>query len=118
MTYGELSEFGILRKVEKLGPLGTYLRLLFKWRDRGLGPREIAEKTMRFYRYYAINRNKATIITPSVHMSGYNPDDNRHDERPFLYNTAWPWQFDKIRAYAEDLEEKLHQKKDQGRKGD
>ncbi|KAK7927948.1 NAD+ synthase (glutamine-hydrolyzing) [Apiospora marii] len=50
----------------------------------------IAEKVMRFFRnvrhIYAINRHMATIITPSVHTSAYDPDDNRHDLRPFLYN--------------------------------
>lgn len=46
MTYAELSAFGILRKVEKLGPWSSYLRLLSMWRDRpGFGPREIAEKS-------------------------------------------------------------------------
>ncbi|KAK8028820.1 NAD+ synthase (glutamine-hydrolyzing) [Apiospora marii] len=50
----------------------------------------IAEKVMRFFRnvrhIYAINRHMAKIITPSVHTSAYDPDDNRHDLRPFLYN--------------------------------
>lgn len=64
-----------------------------------------------FYRNYALNRHKATIITPSVHLSGYNPDDNRHDLRPFLYNISWPWQFGKIRENVEILEKKLAEKK-------
>ncbi|TAQ88217.1 hypothetical protein B7494_g3469 [Chlorociboria aeruginascens] len=85
LTYDELSTFGILRKVDKLGPWSAYLRLLGQWKTRpGYGPRRIAEKTMRFYRFYAMNRHKATIITPSIHLSAYNPDDNRHDLRPFL----------------------------------
>jgi NAD+ synthase (glutamine-hydrolysing) len=61
----------------------------------------------KFFRFYAINRHKATIITPSIHLSAYNPDDNRHDLRPFLYVVNWPWQFAKIDAHVEDLEEKL-----------
>lgn len=53
MTYAELSVFGILRKVEKLGPWSAYLRLLSEWRDRpGYGPRQIAEKVYRFYSKY------------------------------------------------------------------
>lgn len=105
LTYSELSDFGILRKVDKLGPWSAYLRLLSQWKERpGFGPREIAEKVFRFYRFYAINRHKATIITPSVHLSAYNPDDNRHDLRPFLYVVNWPWQFNKIRRHVEEME--------------
>ncbi|KAI0472624.1 glutamine-dependent NAD(+) synthetase with GAT domain-containing protein [Xylariaceae sp. FL0804] len=112
MTYEELSVFGILRKVDKLGPWSTYLRLLSDWKHRpGYGPRQIAEKVMRFFRFYAINRHKATIITPSVHLSAYNPDDNRHDLRPFLYVVNWPWQFGKIRDHVDMLEKKMAEKK-------
>ena len=102
----------ILRKVDKLGPWSAYLRLLSDWKDRpGYGPRQIAEKVFRFYRYYAINRHKATIVTPSIHLCSYNPDDNRHDLRPFLYVVDWPWQFRKIRAHVEELEKGLAKKK-------
>ncbi|CAI4213851.1 unnamed protein product [Parascedosporium putredinis] len=112
MSYDELSVFGILRKVDKLGPWSAYLRLLSDWRDRpGYGPRQIAEKVFRFYRYYAINRHKATINTPSIHLCPYNPDDNRHDLRPFLYVVDWPWQFRKIRAHVEKLEQGLATRK-------
>lgn len=103
-TYDELSQFGILRKVEKLGPWSTYQRLLVDWHERpGFDRRKIADKVMRFFRFYSINRHKAVILTPSPHLSAYNPDDNRHDLRPFLYVVDWPWQFKKIR---EDLEER------------
>jgi NAD+ synthase (glutamine-hydrolysing) len=114
MTYAELSVFGILRKIEKCGPWSAYLRLLSDWKHRpGYegSPSKIAEKVMRFYRFYAINRHKATIITPSVHLSGYNPDDNRHDLRPFLYVVDWPWQFGKIRAHVAELEAKMKESK-------
>ena len=51
-AYEELSVFGILRKVEKLGPWSTYLRLLGQWMDRpGMTPKKIAEKTTHFYRF-------------------------------------------------------------------
>ncbi|RMZ76836.1 hypothetical protein DV738_g4770, partial [Chaetothyriales sp. CBS 135597] len=108
LTYDELSTFGVLRKVEKLGPWSCYLRLLVEWRDRpGFGPQEVANKVIRFFRYYAINRHKSTVLTPSIHMSAYNPDDNRHDLRPFLYVIDWPWQFNKIRSHASSLVERL-----------
>ena len=59
------------------------------------------------FSFYAINRHKATVITPSIHLSAYNPDDNRHDLRPFLYVVNWPWQFGKIMAHVEELEKKI-----------
>ncbi|KAI5464958.1 NAD+ synthase [Mariannaea sp. PMI_226] len=112
LTYAELSTFGILRKVEKLGPWSSYLRLLVEWQDRpGFGPQEIAAKVIRFFRFYAINRHKSTVLTPSVHLSPYNPDDNRHDLRPFLYVVNWPWQFDKIRDHADKLVQALAEKR-------
>lgn len=40
-------------------------------------------------RYYAINRHKATVLTPSYHAENYSPDDNRYDHRQFLYNIMW-----------------------------
>ncbi|KAI0514344.1 NAD+ synthase [Xylaria bambusicola] len=107
LTYKELSVFGELRSIEKLGPWSCYLRLLGLWKERNLTPGQIAEKCMRFFRNYALltpGNSKATIITPSVHMSAYNPDDNRHDLRPFLYVVNWPYQFDKIKKHAEHLE--------------
>ncbi|PFH55100.1 hypothetical protein XA68_10749 [Ophiocordyceps unilateralis] len=111
MTYEELSVFGVLRKVDKLGPWSAYLRLLSDWRDRpGYGPRQIAEKVFRFFRFYAMNRHKSTICTPSIHLCPYDPDDNRHDLRPFLYVVDWPWQFRKIREHVERLEKQLKSK--------
>ncbi|KAF2672462.1 NAD+ synthase [Microthyrium microscopicum] len=104
ISYSDLQVYGILRKVEKLGAFSSYLRLLGDWKERpGHTPSVIAEKTIKFFRYYCINRHKSTIMTPSIHMSGYNPDDNRHDLRPFLY-PSMEYQFNKIRKHAESLE--------------
>lgn len=49
MSYDELSTFGILRKVEKLGPWSAYQRLLGDWKDTRpeLRPSDIAEKVYR-----------------------------------------------------------------------
>jgi NAD+ synthase (glutamine-hydrolysing) len=108
LSYKELSDFGILRKVHKLGPWSCYLRLLSEWKERpGFGPREIADKVYKFFRFYAISRHKTTTLTPSVHLESYNPDDNRHDLRPFLYVVNWPWQFNKIKNHVEEMEESL-----------
>ncbi|KAK8161701.1 hypothetical protein IWX90DRAFT_438468 [Phyllosticta citrichinensis] len=91
MTYDELSVFGRLRKVQKLGPFGMFERLLHDWSDR-MSPRQVYEKVRRFYWYYAINRHKMTTITPAYHAEAYSPDDNRFDLRPFLYPVfSWPY---------------------------
>ena len=37
-----------------------------------------------------------TVLPPSYHAEAYSPDDNRFDLRPFLYNSAWQWQFEMI----------------------
>ncbi|KAI9706556.1 MAG: glutamine-dependent NAD(+) synthetase [Candelina mexicana] len=104
MTYDELSIFGRLRKVNKLGPWGMYTKLLQLWRDQ-YSPRQIYEKTRRFFYYYAINRHKMTVITPSYHAEQYSPDDNRYDLRPFLY-PSFSWPYKKIEKHVAALEEK------------
>lgn len=106
MTYDELSVFGRLRKVEKLGPWGMFGKLCALWcgpepsaaekakgaTGRGLSPRQVYEKTRRFFWFYAVNRHKMTVLTPSYHAESYSPDDNRYDLRPFLYpGFGWAW---------------------------
>ncbi|KAF2403210.1 glutamine dependent NAD+ synthetase [Trichodelitschia bisporula] len=103
MTYDELSKFGILRKVHKLGPFGMFQRLIHEWTDRD--PRQVAEKVKRFYHFYAINRHKMTTLTPALHSNDYSPDDNRFDLRPFLYPPMWTsWSFKKIDEELERIE--------------
>jgi NAD+ synthase (glutamine-hydrolysing) len=123
MTYHELSVFGRLRKEHKLGPVGMFQRLVFTWKDE-YTPREVAEyviqflhnkhdanwiisKVKRFYHYWAINRHKMTVMTPSLHMEDYSPDDNRFDLRPFCYFPFYKsWSFKRIDAMVEGLEGK------------
>ncbi|KAL8990756.1 MAG: hypothetical protein Q9169_008044, partial [Polycauliona sp. 2 TL-2023] len=101
ITYADLSTFGRLRKNDKLGPWGAYCKLLGTWgspkppHNTTLSPRQIAEKTKFFFTKYAINRHKMTVLTPSLHMEQYSPDDNRFDLRPFLY-PGFDWQYAKI----------------------
>ncbi|KAL8741210.1 MAG: hypothetical protein Q9190_006157 [Brigantiaea leucoxantha] len=106
MTYDELSTFGILRKVEKLGPYSMFEKLAREWKvERGLEPRETATKVKRFYHYYAINRHKMTTLTPSYHAEAYSPDDNRFDLRPFLLPPQYEsWAFKKIDELVEKME--------------
>ncbi len=40
-------------------------------------PSEVAAKVKHFFRFYAINRHKTTVLTPSYHAESYSPDDNR-----------------------------------------
>eukprot|EP01133_Synstelium_polycarpum_P015343 gene15343-18193_t len=94
MTYDELSVFGRLRKVNKCGPVSMFERLVSEWSH--LTPEVVAEKVKRFFYYYSINRHKLTTLTPSYHAEGYSPDDNRFDQRQFLYNSKWDEQFKMI----------------------
>lgn len=118
MTYAELTTFGRLRKVHKLGPYGAFQRLSHEWsidrprRDDDedeaprLEPGEIAVKVKKFFHYYAINRHKMTTLTPSLHCNDYSTDDNRFDMRPFLYPESWgSWAFQKIDKEVERMEE-------------
>jgi NAD+ synthase (glutamine-hydrolysing) len=88
MTYAELDDFGRLRKIQRDGPVSMFEHLLVKWQDkinsdtgRLITPKEIAEKVKRFFRFYAINRHKMTVLTPSYHAEEYGTDDNRYDLR-------------------------------------
>ena len=118
MSYEELSWFGRLRKIHRCGPLSMYQKLIYASKEssedlcgpwRGLSSLEIAIKVKRFFFYYAINRHKATTLTPSYHAESYGVDDNRYDLRPFLYNTKWDVQF---KAIDEDVEERRVGKKE------
>jgi len=91
MTYAELSEFGTLRKVHKLGPYGMWEHLVHKWGPE-ISPRKVYEKVRFFYWCFNINRHKMTTMTPALHMEQYSPDDNRFDLRPFVYPVfSWPY---------------------------
>jgi NAD+ synthase (glutamine-hydrolysing) len=95
MTYDELSEYGRLRKQAHCGPYSMFCKLVSMWQDK-CSPNIVAEKVKHFFRCYAINRHKMTVLTPSYHAESYSPDDNRFDHRPFLYRANWSWQFKAI----------------------
>lgn len=106
MTYEELSKFGYLRKVEKCGPYSMFLKLLHEWTPK-LSPSQVAEKVKKFFFFYAINRHKQTVLTPSYHAEQYSPDDNRFDLRPFLINPRFPWAARKIDEVVAQCEGKI-----------
>ena len=103
MTYAELSQFGRLRKIGLCGPASMFARLVEEWRH--LTPKEVADKVKRFFFYYAINRHKTTVLTPSYHAEAYSPEDNRFDLRQFLYNSRWTTQFAAIDDMVKEYEE-------------
>lgn len=107
MTYEELSRFGRLRKIDRCGPLSMFEKLAVEWNH--LPPPEVAAKVKRFFTYYALNRHKATVLTPAYHAESYSPDDNRFDLRQFLYNVRWTWQFRRIDQRVSQMEEQRQQ---------
>ena len=66
----------------------------------------MAVKVKHFFKMYAINRHKMTILTPSYHVENYSIDDNRFDLRQYLYNSDWTYQFSKIDEIVNQMEEK------------
>ncbi|KAI4192301.1 MAG: hypothetical protein LQ346_004373 [Caloplaca aetnensis] len=124
ITYDELSIFGRLRKNAKLGPWGAYCKLLGTWDNLSphndhppLSPRQIADKTKLFFTKYAVNRHKMTVLTPSLHMEQYSPDDNRFDLRPFLY-PSFDWAYTKIDRDVERREKGEAEEEMEGKEGD
>ncbi len=82
--------------------------LLIEWSDtRSLSARQIADKVKKFFRYYAINRHKSTVLTPSYHCENYGTDDNRFDLRQFLYDTTWEHQFAEIDTIVARIESEV-----------
>eukprot|EP00672_Neobodo_designis_P021687 CAMPEP_0174828262 /NCGR_PEP_ID=MMETSP1114-20130205/1222_1 /TAXON_ID=312471 /ORGANISM="Neobodo designis, Strain CCAP 1951/1" /LENGTH=765 /DNA_ID=CAMNT_0016061975 /DNA_START=45 /DNA_END=2345 /DNA_ORIENTATION=+ len=100
MTFDELDLFSRLRMSLRCGPVSMYQKVSRLWCD-ALTPRQIADRVKRFFRYYAINRHKVSVLPPAVHLGSHSPDDNRYDQRQIIYNCAWPWQFRKVDEMAE-----------------
>lgn len=111
MTYEELSVYGKLRKQQKCGPYSMFCKLLHLSSSKH-SPEEIADKVKLFFQLYAINRHKMTVLTPSYHAESYSPDDNRFDQRQFLYNVKWPWQFSRIDQEVKKVEDLLKMRDD------
>lgn len=90
ITYEQIYEMGKLR-LDGYGPIDSYIKIMsndylkaiFSIDPNSEMPREPKVTIELFYNRYNINRNKTTIIPPSVHLVP-SPDDNRYDLRPFL----------------------------------
>ena len=117
LTYEELYYFGIMRKVQNLGPLSMFLEMCKKLLGKsitiidefnteeqkkieGATPISLYKKLVIYWGEYARQRNKMTILTPAIHATNYSPDDNRFDQRPFLVSSWLTYQFNIIRALA------------------
>ncbi|KAK3764033.1 hypothetical protein RRG08_011404 [Elysia crispata] len=108
MTYDELSVYGKLRKQNFCGPYSMFCKLLHMSSEQ-CPPEQLANKVKHFFRSYAVNRHKMTVLTPSYHCESYSPDDNRFDQRQFLYNAKWFWQFARIDAEVQKARNALTQ---------
>jgi NAD+ synthase (glutamine-hydrolysing) len=103
LSYEELDVFSRLRLNQRCGPVSMYQKVSRLWQDH-MSPRRIADTVKRFFKYYAINRHKMSVLPPSVHLGSHSPDDNRYDLRQIVYNCAWPWQFARVDEMAEQDE--------------
>lgn len=89
-TYEELEQMGKLRKVYMCGPYSMFKRLRKVWTN--LEDEKIRDKVKRYFYKYSVNRHKVTTLTPSIFMDSACSDDNRFDQRQFLYNPNWDYQ--------------------------
>ena len=103
MTYRQIEFIGNLRS-QGFGMIDVYKKA--KKSTLFTDENDAKKKVETFYNKYSINRNKATIVTPSVHLLP-NPDDNRFDLRPFLYPPCTK----QIETIEQLYKKKNHQKK-------
>ncbi|XP_051144224.1 glutamine-dependent NAD(+) synthetase-like isoform X3 [Andrographis paniculata] len=104
MTDDEISVYLRLRKNSRCGPVSMFKNLCCKWSTK-LTTVEIAEKVKHFFRQYSMHRHKMTVLTPSYLVESSAPEDNRSDQRQFLYNTNWAYQFREIDQLVQQLGE-------------
>ena len=102
ITFEELNNFGKLRLMNRYGPYSMFNHL------RTIHPEISAayqfSRVAFFFKKYATNRHKMTILPPTYHGTEYNSDDHGFDVRPFLYGQwAWQWQLKRIERDIEKL---------------
>ena len=102
-TYEELSQFGRLRKIDKLGPFSMWQRLCSEWSDKSA--RQVYDKTRFLWQMFGVNRHKQETLTPSLHAETYSPDSNRYDLLPFL-RPPLTWAYQRIEAVLGKMEER------------
>ena len=62
-----------------------FFALIYRWNH--LNYDTIRTKLMTYYKRYAKNKHKTTVLTPGLHISDAGNDSNRFDLKPFVYNT-------------------------------
>ncbi|CDW51764.1 glutamine dependent NAD(+) synthetase [Trichuris trichiura] len=95
LSYQDIDVMNTIRKEYGCGPFTMFCKLLPMWKGHK-EPKQIANKVKRYFEAYAANRHKMTTLTPSYHADFRDLEDRRFDQRPFLYNSWWTWQFKKI----------------------
>ena len=82
----EMSELSRLMS-SGYGPLDSYMKISTEPNAVFAGTRSPYKlKAIQTFNFrYRMNRHKAVILPPSVHLLSYSPDDNRYNLRPFLY---------------------------------
>lgn len=101
ITYAELDIYGKLRLLNRCGPYSMFTRLCAAYPLTA--PSHHYSRVAFFFRKYAANRHKMTILPPAYHAMATSPDDHRFDLRPFLYGKwSWQWQFARIERDLKD----------------
>lgn len=86
LKYMEMSELSRLVS-SGYGPLDSFMKITSEPNEVfSTGTNAVKlEKVINFNTRYRMNRHKAVILPPSVHLLSFSPDDNRYNMRPFLY---------------------------------
>ncbi|KFD58009.1 hypothetical protein M514_01242 [Trichuris suis] len=102
LSYQDIDVMNTIRKEYGCGPFTMFCKLLPMWKGHK-EPKQIANKVKRYFEAYATNRHKMTTLTPSYHADFRDLEDRRFDQRPFLYNSWWTWQFKKIELELDNI---------------
>ncbi|XP_035208826.1 glutamine-dependent NAD(+) synthetase-like isoform X1 [Stegodyphus dumicola] len=95
MFSSETTAYGILRKYCRCGPYSMFCKLASMW-SNNLSTTVIAHKVKSFFINYAKHRHKMMVVPPSYYANPSSQHDNRFDQRQFVYNKRWEWQFQAI----------------------
>ena len=104
LSYAEMCIFGRLRKIERLGPVSMFDRMVYKESYDDL--EDLAASIKKFFHFYAVNRHKASTLPPAYYYDPESCDHNRYDMRPFMYATDWAYQFEIIDERVKEYKSK------------
>lgn len=97
VSYQQISIFNRLRKSKNMGMVSSFKFLLENeiWAEE-LTCQEILNNFKNFYNRYRVNRHKAPILTPCIHLSNNSCTNARYDVRPYLYETRFQKEYREI----------------------